>query len=169
MLSILTLRYVILIGLVGLLVWAVICDFTSLRIPNRLPLAVSLLFAAHAAANPGTVDWLGALLVALAVFAAATVLFHFRLMGGGDVKLMAAVALWAGPHEILGFLLVTSVVGGILALIAVTRLRQVLEYAVMALGGGNRAIDGISRGVVPYGVAIAAGGFAVAAAQLAGS
>lgn len=165
MLSLLTLRYVILFGFIGLLAWAVICDFTTLRIPNRLPLAVALLFAAHAAANPGTVDWLGGLLVALAVFAVATTLFHFQLMGGGDVKLMAAVALWAGPQEIFGFLLVTSLAGGLLALVAVTRFRFTVASTIEAMGG-RKTMEGAFGGVIPYGIAIAAGGFAVATALL---
>lgn len=165
MLSILTLRYAILFGFIGLLAWVIVCDFTTLRIPNRLPLAIALLFAVHVAADPGGVDWLGGLLTALAVFVVAIVLFHFRVMGGGDVKLMAAVALWAGPGEILGFLLVTSLVGGLLAVIAVTPLRFVVAEALESLGGG-KTVKGALRGVVPYGIAIAAGGLAVAAAQL---
>lgn len=166
MLSIPSLPHAILFGLIGLLVWAVVCDFTSLRIPNRLPLAVALLFAAYAAAAPGAVDWLGGLLMALIVFVVTTVLFHFRMMGGGDVKLMAAVALWAGPQGIVGFLLVTSLVGGLLALIAVTPLRFVFAEAVEALGGG-KSVRGAFRGVVPYGIAIAAGGLFVASSLLA--
>lgn len=165
MLSLMTLRYVILLGFMGLLVWAIIADFTSLRIPNRLPLAVALLFAAHATANPGTVDWLGGLLMALIVFVVATVLFHFRVMGGGDVKLMAAVALWAGPQNVLEFLLITSLVGGLLALIAVTPLRFVLADAFEAVGG-SKTVRAVFRGVVPYGIAIAVGGFFVAATHM---
>ena len=165
MLSLLTLRYVIVFGLVGLLAWAVICDFTTLRIPNRLPLAVALLFAAHATANPGAVDWLGGLLIAIAVFAVATTLFHFQLMGGGDVKLMAAVALWAGPQEIFGFLVVTSLAGGLLAVVAVTRLRFAVAGAIQAMGG-RKTMEGAFGGVVPYGIAISVGGFAVATALL---
>ena len=166
MLSLVFIRYVIVCGLAGLMIWAAVCDFTSLRIPNRLPLAVVLLFAAHAAANPGTVDWPGGLLVALAVFAVAATFFHFRLMGGGDVKLMAAVALWAGPHGVLEFLLVVGLAGGVLALIAVTPLRFVFAEAAAALGGA-KAVRGAFLGVVPYGLAIAAGGLFVAAGLLA--
>lgn len=167
MLSIPTLHSLIVFGFIGLLAWAVVCDFTSLRIPNRLPLAVVLLFALHVMAAPVAVDWLGGLLMALVVFVVATVLFHFRVMGGGDVKLMAAIALWAGPHGLLGFLAVTSLVGGLLALVAVTPLRFVFAEAVEALGGG-KAVRGAFRGVVPYGIAIAAGGFYVAATLLKG-
>ncbi len=165
MLSIPSLPHAIVLGLIGLLIWAVICDFTSLRIPNRLPLAVALLFAAYATAAPGAVDWLGGLLMAMIVFVVATVLFHFRVMGGGDVKLMAAVALWAGPQGILGFLLITSLVGGLLALIAITPLRFVFAEAVAALGGA-KAVRGAFRGVIPYGIAIAAGGLFVASSLM---
>lgn len=165
MLSLFFLRHVILFGFIGLLAWAVVCDFTSLRIPNRLPFAVALLFAAHAAANPGAVDWLGGLVVAAAVFVATTLLFHFRLMGGGDVKLAAAISLWAGPQGILVFLLATSLVGGLLCLIAISPFRFMFEGAFVALGG-RKTVQGIARGVVPYGIAIAAGGLTVAASLL---
>jgi len=167
MLSIPTLHVLTVCGFIGLLAWAVVSDFTSLRIPNRLSLAVAVLFVAHVLAAPAPVDWLGGLLMALIVFVIATVLFHFRVMGGGDVKLMAAIALWAGPHGILGFLVVTSLVGGLLALVAVTPLRFVFAEAAEALGGG-KAVRGAFRGVVPYGIAIAAGGFYIAATLLKG-
>lgn len=167
MFSLGTIHFIIVIGFAGLMVWAAICDFSTLRIPNRLSVAVALLFVAHVAAAPGAVDWLGGVLIAATAFAVGTTLFHFRVMGGGDVKLMGAIALWAGPHEGLEFVLVVSLVGGALALVALSPFRHVLEYALQAVGGG-KTVAGAARGVVPYGIAIAAGGLYVAAALLAG-
>ena len=73
----------------------------------------------------------------LAVFCAA---FALGWMGGGDVKLLAAVALWLPFGPLLTMLMVTSIVGGVLTLV------MMIERAIKR-----------NRGVVevPYGVAIA--------------
>src|SRR5262249_27541905 len=43
-------------------------------------------------------------------------LFSMRLAGGGDVKLFAAVALWAGSHWLAEYVVVTALAGGLFAL-----------------------------------------------------
>jgi prepilin peptidase CpaA len=55
-------------------------------------------------------------LTALLVLCVTSGLFSLRMMGGGDVKLMSAFALFAGPYYILPFLLYTTVCGGLVAL-----------------------------------------------------
>ena len=60
---------------------------------------------------------LSAVGVALAVFLAGAVLFARGWLGGGDAKLLSAATLWAGASQTLGLLLVTGVLGGVLALI----------------------------------------------------
>jgi prepilin peptidase CpaA len=69
-------------------------------------------------------------------------------MGGGDVKLAAALALWFPPVSTLRFLVIMSIAGGLLTLVVllVHRLRKK---------------EG--RPEVPYGVAIAIGGLAILA------
>jgi prepilin peptidase CpaA len=165
--TILAIHYFILLIFSGLLVWAVISDFSSMTIPNRLPIAVSILFVAHIFASPTPVDWIGSLEVAAAVFVFSAVLFHFRLMGGGDVKLMAAIALWAGPQNVLGFLLITSLTGGALARIALSKFAPYVEFALHFVGGTGTA-GGMARRVIPYGIAIAVGGFSVVGVLLKG-
>ncbi len=81
----------------GLLAVAVLTDVETLRIPNRLCLALVAIYPAHVLASPVAVDWPGALMLAVAVFAAGLVPFAAGWVGGGDVKLMAATALWVGP------------------------------------------------------------------------
>jgi Flp pilus assembly protein protease CpaA len=120
------------------------------------------------------------------VFLLGLVLFARQVLGGGDVKLIAATTLWAGLDHLALFALVTSLAGGGLALIALwyQRWRGVIDAHVAALGW-NLALAGRARhaesaasegsdGTVPtsadrlpltlpYGIAIAAGGFAVVA------
>lgn len=71
--------------------------------------------------------------------------FHFGWMAGGDVKLLAALALWLPPSLLLPGLQIVALVGGLVTLpfwIAKRRGTAV----------DQRAVE------VPYGVAIAAGG-----------
>jgi prepilin peptidase CpaA len=66
------------------------------------------------------------------------------MLGGGDVKLLAASALWTGSAALLPFLTATALAGGLLAAV----------FLVFARRGGRRV-------ALPYGVAIAAGGLLV--------
>jgi len=68
------------------------------------------------------------------------VAFHFGQMGGGDVKLIAALALWLPFTPLMQMLLLMSVLGGALTLVMLVehKLRQ-----------NERALE------IPYGVAIA--------------
>ena len=52
------------------------------------------------------------LAAALAVFALGALAFHFGLLGGGDVKLLAAGALWLGAAALGPYLMVTVLAGG---------------------------------------------------------
>jgi Type IV leader peptidase family len=76
-------------------------DLWMFSIPNILPLALVLLFFTAAVPNAAAVDWASQLGAGTLVFVAGAVLFRFRLMGGGDVKLFAATALWAGLPMLL--------------------------------------------------------------------
>lgn len=78
--------------------------------------------------------------VAFAVFAFFWAMFHFGGMGGGDVKMIGALALWFPFQALLWMLIIMSLVGGALTLLLV------IERAVRRKKG---AIE------VPYGVAIA--------------
>ena len=100
-------------------------------------------------------------------------LFARELIGGGDVKLLAALSLWAGPEHFVSFMLVTALAGGALSLFSLGYGRWgVLVEAYLATLGvvpasgraprlarrldrGRRSIEHLA-----YGVAIAVGGIA---------
>jgi prepilin peptidase CpaA len=88
--------------------------------------------------------------LALGVFALFTLLFAAGMMGGGDVKLAAALALWFTPMEMLKLAVVMSLAGGVLTLIVLMLHRR-------------RRKAGKRRPQVPYGVAIAVGAWAILA------
>jgi prepilin peptidase CpaA len=84
--------------------------------------------------------------VAAGVFVLLAAAFYIGMMGGGDVKLAAALALWFRPDETIRFLIVMSIAGGVLTLVVVILHRM-------------RKNEGKPK--IPYGVAIAFGGLAI--------
>jgi len=142
---------------VGLLAWAAVSDFRTYLIPNSISLSIAVLYPAHVIASPGAVDWPHAALAALAVLAVGFALFAMRYAGGGDVKLAAAVALWAGPANLPAFLVLTTIAGGVLALATASHLRFLRPLPDLALAPDEASALKL-RTSVPYGVAIALGG-----------
>lgn len=152
----------------GVLLMASVSDMTRRRIPNSYSIVIAACFVVACLASPERTDLLGGLWVAGAVLAVGFVLFAFGKFGGGDVKLMTAMALWAGPAAITDFLLVTALAGGGLALIYLVPSLSLAfmwcwvkaEQAIPAMQSvevkTNVKADGI-----PYGVAIAVGGAVV--------
>lgn len=60
------------------------------------------------------------LAAAVAVLVACVLLFQFRLMGGGDAKLIPAACLLFPSNQIATFLVVTAMMGGVLAMLALS-------------------------------------------------
>jgi prepilin peptidase CpaA len=150
---------------VSLVALAAVFDVAELRIPNRITVAIGALYPAHVVASGTFRDVPAAVGVAMAVFIVGALLFRTGTMGGGDVKLMTAIALWAGPHETLSFLVVTALAGGILALLMTTSARFALAQT-FDLFGADIARERVLGTHVPYGVAIAVGAFMAVAPSL---
>jgi prepilin peptidase CpaA len=149
----------LLIALVGALAIAGLSDAVGYVIPNVIVLAVAGLFLVFAAVTTHEVTWWKHIAAAVAVFAAGCLLFHYGLMGGGDVKLWAACALWAGTDLLAIHLLYVTVIGVTVAL-TLTFVRAALARGLALIPRGK----GLSlprvlrrREPVPYGIAIAAG------------
>jgi len=159
------LHLVPLAGFAGLMAMAAFDDFRRLIIPNVVPAGLCLLWPLHLATAPGMGLAAGAAAASCAagVFLAGAVLFSRGLIGGGDVKLLAAATLWAGPAATSALLLLTGVFGGLLCLFVLTPLGQIATAVSgqidLAQEGG--AANGKRRAVVPYGVAIAAAALVV--------
>ncbi len=158
------------VSLIALVVLAAWSDLRTRRIPNALTitgLIVALLIrSAHGLDAVGT----GALGAALA-FGVAFPLFALRGLGAGDVKLLAACGAFLGPSRLVIALLVTALLGGLMAIIAVLQrgaLRRTLANCGAILTGAwtTSRRTGLptlaTRGAItiPYGVAIAAGALA---------
>lgn len=148
------------------LVWAAAGDARRLLIPNRLVIGIVALYPVFVLAAPGNVAWLPAIGIGLAAFAIGALLFACGCAGGGDVKLLAAVALWAGPDLIAPLLIVTAFAGGLVA-IAVSRpvralIRRLSPMPTGTVQGTAAVLPALTSGPVPYGIAIACGGLFVA-------
>lgn len=111
---------VILLGLLVLiLVSAGIEDARIREISNWKNAAIALLalpwwIAMGLNPWPDMAIQLGIALIVFALFAAA---FHFGMMGGGDVKMIAALALWFPFDKLVSLIVIMSLVGGALTLV----------------------------------------------------
>ena len=160
MLQFLSVDNVIITVFLGLLALAAYFDVREYRIPNRLSLFIAALYPVHVTASAQPVDWVGGLVVAATALAVLSALYAFRAVGGGDVKLITVTAMWAGPAAMAEFLVITTVAGALLALLMISSAR--FGFAVGLAGIGRRGTkDMLLKEALPYGVAIAAGGFFV--------
>lgn len=124
-----------------LLVIASVTDLRSRIISNRLNLTIAALAPLWWIAN-GMPVWPGMLLqvaLALAVFALFAALFAMGCMGGGDVKLLGALALWFPWEAVLSMLMVMAMVGGVVTIVTVVH---------------HRTTRRLGQPQIPYGIAI---------------
>jgi prepilin peptidase CpaA len=138
-------KYGLLAFLAIALLFAAFTDLKSRRIANWLNLAIALgapLFwwATGLALWPDVAMQFG---VALATFAVLSILFAIGAMGGGDVKLLTALALWIVPVHFLQLLVMMALIGGVLTL---------------GFGGYHIIKRQRDKIAIPYGVAIATAG-----------
>jgi prepilin peptidase CpaA len=127
---------------------ACVTDLHRREIPDSCSIAILAAFAVTALAAPiGWVMLASALSAGLAAFAIGAFLFHRGVMGGGDVKLLAAVAVWAGWALLPSVLMGMALAGGVLALLCLAAKRSARPWATLLSA---------ERGI-PYGVAIAVG------------
>ena len=135
-----------------LLVAAAAEDAVRLRISNLIVLLVLVgAIIAAVVAGPELALWKN-FVVFLALLAIGTPMFAVGKLGGGDVKLLAAVGLWFDFTGALWMILAVVLAGGLLA---------ILVLILRAFGWSDdirrRVVLLRPRGGIPYGVAIAAG------------
>jgi len=140
---------------------AAVKDILTFTIPNRLSLAVALLYPVHVLSAPYAVDWLPAVGIAAGALAVGFVLFSLRYCGAGDAKLFAAVALWGGPQLIIQILAYTTLVGGVIALF-IWMQHRFARAAAPTLVFQAPADPSIGQQQMPYGAAIAVAALYVA-------
>ncbi len=130
------------IGLLGgLLIVAAITDLRSRIISNRLNLAIAALAPLWWIIS-GLSFWpdvAAQLLTGLVVFGLFAILFARGWMGGGDVKLLGALALWFPWQAILALIVLMAALGGVVTLVTVVH---------------HKMTRRLGQPEIPYGVAI---------------
>lgn len=152
--------------ILALLAIAVAWDLRAWRIPNAVTFPAALAGVAYHVLVAGLV---GLKMSVLGLAVGLGVLFiPFMLggLGGGDVKLLAALGAWLGPKGVLFAALYSGLAGGVLALAAMAvsgqgafqSMRTIYEDLVFFVTFRERP-EGPSRRKkrIPYSVAIAAG------------
>jgi len=139
------LHYGLLVALAIALLVAAATDWRRRQIDNWLNLAIVIgapffWWASGMALWPDVALQLGVGVAAFAVFAA---MFALKWMGGGDVKLLTALALWIEPEWFVRLLVMMALVGGVLTIV---------------LGAWHITRHRRDRLSIPYGVAIATAG-----------
>ncbi len=144
-------KYGLLAALAIALLVAAVTDLRSRHIGNWLNGAIALAAPVFWWAS-GLPLWadplvgasvLGQLGVAFVTFVILAVLFALKAMGGGDVKLLTALALWIAPMLFLQLLIVMALLGGVLTLV---------------FGAWHVMRRQREKLAIPYGVAIALAG-----------
>lgn len=150
-----TLSQIVMLGVFPLaMAYAAASDLVSMTISNRLCLLLVGGFAVCAAMLGLSLPEIGRHLAAgVLVLTAAFGLFAAGWIGGGDAKLVAATALWFGFDQLMSYLMIAGVFGGILTiLILILRARPLPALAVDWRWA--RRLHAANEGV-PYGIALA--------------
>jgi prepilin peptidase CpaA len=153
--------------LVAGLMWATVCDLQRRRIPNAVSGAVFVTGLAISGYHGGASALFSGLAAALLLLVVLYKPWQAGGIGGGDVKLAAAVGAWIGLRHLIWFALATAVAGGIVAAVcyflappatrADVRANLVLAGLHGELPPEAAASHRKTRVSVPYALAISAG------------
>jgi prepilin peptidase CpaA len=137
---------------------AAFSDLFTMTIPNRASIILVLSFFAIAPIVGVPLSEIGAHLGgAFAVFAVCFALFATNIMGGGDAKLLAATSLWFGFNQsLVEFLAYVGIMGGAATLLILIVRAQ--ANIILAIGLPVPSSILLAK-KIPYGIAIAIGGF----------
>ncbi len=156
------------------MIWAAISDIRFFILSNKLCLSVLSLYPLFIASLyfggnfPGLNYILLSIGISVGLFIILLFLFARGVMGGGDVKLIPIVALWAGPDLTLVFLLITMLGGGAIALLTISF--HYLKKSLTARKSSENINLSVSHSSeletkennIPYGIGISAGGLYIA-------
>jgi Flp pilus assembly protein protease CpaA len=157
-------NWIVIIGILQilLLVYVATIDVATRLISNEICLALVLLGIASQLASPMLIAQ--SLVIAAILLLLLLVIYTRGWIGGGDVKLLVALAIGLPLTGVIQLLTITALAGGGLALVHLM-MRQ-LPYPKLAPAGSSlpRRVYAIERwrhlrhAPLPYGVAIACGG-----------
>lgn len=134
-------------------------DLACRRIPNPLNALTALCGLAWALAGGGLAGLGQSLLGALVAFGLMAIFFFVGAVGAGDVKAMGALGAFLSPWLSMELFMWTTLIGGAMAAVRLLWARR-----LTLAGAGLSALSlGHSGLTMPYGLAICAAAFVVAA------
>jgi prepilin peptidase CpaA len=149
----------------GILLAIAYSDLRTRRIPNALTAAIATLGLVRLLLADDLPAAMHTLTASASVFAVTFLLFWRGVLGGGDAKLMTAMVLLVGSHNLFDFFVIMSVCGGGLglAILAHARVRTGRRHTSQQLAGPSsshwaESAPPPAKPTVPYGVAIAGAG-----------
>lgn len=142
------------------LAFAASTDLVTMTIPNRVSIALAAGFLVVAPFTGLTVHAIGYhVLAGLLMLVIGFGMFAFRILGGGDAKLLAAVALWTGFEHLLPYCFLVAILGGVLSA-AILGFRSLpLPPSLLRI----HWIENLHRKTtgIPYGLALAGAGLLI--------
>lgn len=144
----------------ALMAYAACSDLLTMRISNKISIALVLGFLGIALFAGLPFDRIGLHFVTgVIVLTVAFAFFAFGWIGGGDAKLVAATSLWFGYPLVLPYLVYAAALGGALTLIILLARRRALPPQLITVTWIERLHNRTTG--VPYGIALAAAGLLI--------
>lgn len=146
----------------ALMAGIILYDFFTMIIPNGLNILLFFGFLGLALMTNMSLEDIGwHLLAAFLALVAGFAAFAFNLFGGGDAKSIAAATAWFGWNiEALIFILLTAILGGVLALLLVSirssGISDMLPDKITDMKWAKTIL--VPKVYMPYGVAIGVAG-----------
>ena len=153
-------EFAVLTVLPGAVAFAAAMDLFTMKIPNRISVVLVLAFFPLAAlAGLGAWEVLNHVGAGLLLLAIGILLFIPGWFGGGDAKLMAAIALWIGFDNLPLYIFYVAIAGGVMAV--AFRMARSVPLPRVFLGEAWAIRLHRTGGGIPYGLALAAGALLV--------
>jgi prepilin peptidase CpaA len=142
------------------LIYAAFSDLLTMRISNKVSLALCIGFFLAAAMKGLDISQIAShCAVALLLLCVTMFAFWQGHMGGADAKLAPAILLWLGPAFAMPFILWTAIFGGVLAVFLLFIRQMPLPAWLMQLAWISRLYSQTTD--IPYGINLALAGLIV--------
>lgn len=134
--------------------YAAASDLLTMRLPNRLTASLGVAFLLMALLTRMPMEiFFAHLACGVFMLFIGFGMFSRGWIGGGDAKLAAGIALWLGWGNLLDYLLLATMAGGVLSLIVLQWRRMTIPALLVNVTWLTRLHD--RNEGVPYGVALA--------------